>query len=234
MLSGLKRRATEARATWDYYMRPAFRDPWGGAFNNQSARAALFQSLLATFRPWAIVETGAYRGSTTEAFAATGLPVFSAEVDLHALAFSRLRMRRAQNVKIIEGDSRDVLRELLDSPAWSTGGTNSFFYLDAHWNDDLPLAEEIGIIFARCQDAIVMVDDFAVPGDDGYTYDDYGPGKVLNAEYIMPLVSTYGLGVYYPSTHSSSETGARRGCVVLAKTQQHGAKLATLPLLRAA
>src|SRR5216683_8159337 len=33
---------------------------------------------------------------------------------------------------------------------------------------DLPLAEEIDIVFSRCPLAVVMVDDFQVPSDAGY------------------------------------------------------------------
>jgi predicted O-methyltransferase YrrM len=234
MLDNWNRWRAMAQGAWDYFMRPEYRDPWGGAFNNQQARNAIFQSLFQTFQPWAIVETGTYRGSTTEAFARTGLPVFGAELDPHALAFARMRMRGAPNVKIIEGDSRDVLRGLLDGPTWANHGANSFFYLDAHWNEDLPLAEEIDIIFSRCPDSIVMIDDFAVPGDAAYGYDDYGPGKALDSHYVGPSVSAHGLTLYYPSTHSDNETGAKRGCVVLAKVDQHGDRLATLPVLRAA
>lgn len=234
MLDSVKQWRAMARGVWDYFMRPDLRDPWGGPFNNQSGRKALFHSLLETFRPWAIVETGAYRGSTTEFFATTGLPVFSVELDFHAYAFSRVRLREARNAKVLNGDSRVVLRDLLDGPSWVNHGANAFFYLDAHWGEDLPLAEEVDIIFSRCPDALVMIDDFAVAGEPGYGYDDYGPGKTLEAAYIGPSIQAHDLAVFYPSTPSSEETGALRGCVVLAKADQHGGKLATLPLLRVA
>ncbi len=234
MLDGLKRWRAIAQGAWDYYWHPDLRDPWGGPFNNQSARKSLFLSLVERFRPRAIVETGAYRGSTTEFFAQTGLPVFSAELDLHAYGFSLMRLRHRGDVKIMNGDSRAVLRELLDDTMWADRGSVTFFYLDAHWGEDLPLAEEIDIIFSRCPDALVMVDDFAVPDDDGYGYDDYGAGKALDAEYIAPALQAHALSAFYPSTPSSEESGALRGCVVLAKAAEHGAKLSSLPLLRAA
>jgi hypothetical protein len=55
-----------------------------------------------------------------------------------------------------------------------------FFYFDAYSNEDLPLAEEIDIIFGRSPHAVVMIDDFEVTDDPGFAYDDYGPGKALN------------------------------------------------------
>jgi hypothetical protein len=55
------------------------------------------------------------------------------------------------------------------------------------------------------------VDDFQVPGDHGYGYDNYGVGKALTREYIVPLVSQFELSEFYPRTPSSVETGGRRG-----------------------
>src|SRR5262249_34750011 len=102
----------------------------------------------------------------------------------------------------------------------------------AHWNVDLPLAVEVEIICHHCPKALVMIDDFQVPFDAGYGYDDYGPGKVLNAEDIAPVVAAHELAVYYPSTPSAEETGARRGCVVLCRDSVHGAVVSSLSLLR--
>ena len=65
----------------------------------------------------------------------------------------------------------------------------------------------------------------------GYEYDDYGPGKALVAGYIAPVVSAQGLQAFYPSTPSANESGARRGCVVLAKHPDLIATLSSLPLL---
>ena len=79
-----------------------------------------------------------------------------------------------------------------------------------------------------------MVDDFHVPFDSGYGYDDYGAGRSLTADYIEPIVAAHGLRVFYPSTPSAHETGARRGCVILAKKNHTGTVLTSLPLLQEA
>ena len=98
--------------------------------------------------------------------------------------------------------------------------------------NDLPLAEELKIVFDACPNAIVMIDDFQVPFDAGYGYDDYGVDRVLTADYIEPIVAARGLRVLYPSTPSVNETGARRGCVVLAQNTTIARALTCLPLLR--
>jgi hypothetical protein len=59
-----------------------------------------------------------------------------------------------------------------------------------------------------------VIDDFEVPGDPGYGFDDYGPGRCLTAA-ILPEEVMAGRSALYPSVPSAEETGARRGCVVI-------------------
>jgi hypothetical protein len=93
-----------------------------------------------------------------------------------------------------------------------------FFYLDAHGYGDLPMADEIRLAFRYWPEAVVMVDDFAVPDDPGYGFDDWGPGKALSLGYLIDN-GILPAGVWFPRCNSAAETGMRRGCVVLA----HGA-----------
>ena len=108
------------------------------------------------------------------------------------------------------------------------------FYLDAHWNADLPLVEEVDLIFGACPSAAVMIDDFEVPGDAGYGFDSYGPGLTLNASYVAAAVRERGLATFYPSTPSAAETGMSRGCAVLCKNAVLAETLRAIPLLRRA
>jgi predicted O-methyltransferase YrrM len=216
----------------DYVRFPARAAAWGGPFNGQSARQALFREMVAWLRPYAIVETGTYLGTTTEFIAQTGLPVYTIEVDRRNYGFARARLRQKRNVMLCRGDSRGALRALFDGPLGSANNEVLFVYLDAHWSVDLPLAEELEIIFGRRPTAVVMVDDFQVPFDAGYAYDDYGPGKALIASHILPAVSKYQLQTSYPSMPSFAESGLSRGCVVLAKKSVHGRALSSISLLR--
>jgi hypothetical protein len=56
-----------------------------------------------------------------------------------------------------------------------------FFYLDAHWSEDLPLADETEFIIRNLNTFTIMIDDFEVPRDSGFAYNDYGPGKHLSS-----------------------------------------------------
>ena len=224
----------ELKGWIDYYRFPERRQSWGGPFNGQAGRRAIFGSLLTAIRPHLILETGTYLGSTTELFAQTGLPVVTVENDPRNYGFCRARLRQFRNVQLRLGDSRIMVHQALDQHRIALQARPLFAYLDAHWNADLPLAEELEIIFSVCSGAVVMIDDFQVPDDPGYQYDDYGPDKALTLGYIASVVERFDLAVSYPKLASSDESGARRGCVVLAKRDIYGRQIGEIELLRPA
>jgi hypothetical protein len=188
--------------------------------------------MVEKLRPAAIVETGTYLGTTTEWMAAFQVPVFSCECSEEHFGFARARLGRIPNVTVVLGDSRRVLASLLGGALRGARQQPLLFYLDAHWNADLPLIEEIDLVFNQCPRAIVLIDDFEVPDDPGYGFDSYGPGRALNALYIAAAVRAHGLVSFLPSTPSSAETGMRRGCVVLCKDAALAEALIAMPLLR--
>lgn len=206
--------------------------PWGGPFNGQQRRAELFLALVEAIRPRAIVETGTYRGATTEFMhRATGVPVWTVEKSLRFFEYARRRFRRFPEIHLARGDSRQFLRSLV-----GRGGPNvseaTLFYLDAHWNADLPLREELTIILDNWAKPVVMIDDFQIPDDTGYGYDDYGAGKRICFEYLPAELIERGV-CFVPSIPSKDETGARRGCAVIV-TSPLVAIVGALELLRAA
>lgn len=212
----------ERAATWlavqagrcDYRLRPHRRQALSGPFNGQDFRQRLFAELTTRIGFVAIVETGTHLGSTTAHFRrTTGLPIHSFEASPRFHGFAAEHLRGLPDLHLHLGDSRAGLRRLAATRVLPPG--RLFVYLDAHWLAELPLAEEIALAFRYWPDAVVMIDDFAVPDDPGYGFDDYGPGRVLTLAYLVD----HGLlpaGVWFPRCAASAETGARRGCVVLA------------------
>lgn len=198
----------------DYFRFPTASDGWGGAFNGQHHRQAMFREIVIGCRVTAVVETGTFRGTTTAFMAKTsGLPLFTVEYDPRNYGFARQRLARVPSIETALGDSRAFLRDLLASGRLPPGPC--FFYLDAHWGTDVPLLQEIDIIFSTRPDAIVMIDDFQVPDDAGYGFDSYGEESELTYRYIAPAVSRHGLAGFVPALASDQETGMRRGSVVL-------------------
>jgi len=191
---------------------PALQQSWGGPMNGQAGRAKAMLALIAATRPAAIVETGAYRGTTTEWFAAqAACPVFTCEIDSRLFHQARTKLARFAHVIARQMDSRDFLREVL--PALPREAP-ALFYLDAHWSEDLPLREELALILEGAARAMIVIDDFQVPFDSGYGWDDYGPGKQLTLD-LLEGTAAAGLELFFPSLPSAAETGAKRGCCLL-------------------
>jgi hypothetical protein len=200
------------RGRLDIFLHPDMKDSWGGPFNGQKFRQRVFFDLLYYFPIKAIVETGTYYGTTTALFGATCLPVYTAEIHPRYFSYAKMRFLFNRNIHLYKGDTRSFLRYLSENS--SVAKEDVFFYLDAHWEEDLPLCDELEIIFSKWRGPIVMIDDFHVPNSD-YKFDDYGPGKVINLSYIGSVVSAHKLSVFFPAVNSSEETGERRGSVIL-------------------
>lgn len=199
----------------DYYRFPKTWNSWGGAFNDQEFRKKIFRELMERTAFSAIVETGTFRGATTKfLYEDSGLPVYTVEVNPRYYGYVKSKFLFSGGIRSYHADSRTFLNNLLSTQKFA--GQSIFFYLDAHWGSDLPLAEELQIIFGKCK-AVVMVDDFKVPGDDGYGYDTYPGNKILDLEYLRPVNRELDLSVFFPASRADKETGKKRGCIVLAR-----------------
>ena len=183
--------------------------------NGQHQRAAVITALIERAGITCAVETGTYRGVTTEYLATLVDSVVSVEADPAYYAIATDRLNGVGNLALHLADSRSVLKELAAHTHITDQPT--LFYLDAHWGTDLPLADELTQIGAVWSRAVVVIDDFEVPGDSGYGFDDYGPGARLDRTILPALPRWWGA---YPSIASADETGARRGWVVLASPAQ--------------
>jgi predicted O-methyltransferase YrrM len=203
--------------------------PFGGPMNGQTARLEVIREIIFDCAIARIVETGAFRGTTTEWFAQFGLPVGTVEIDPRFCHFAQRRLRRWEVVEVKLQDSVDYLRQL--AARITNNAAPTLFYLDAHWRDHLPLRDEVEIIFAAFPLAIVAIDDFAIPDDPGYQFDDYGAGKALTLDYLSACKTPL-LALYFPATPSRFETGQRRGCVIATASADLSRKLDHLPLLR--
>lgn len=183
--------------------------------NGQAGRCGMVRT-LASRVPFAyVVETGTYLGASTGFLAdVTGATVHTVEADLDSFRFSQRAFAGRADVQVAHGDSRSFLRRLAAEQALERP---VLFYLDAHWDAaDLPLWEEIGIILRHWSQPVIVIDDFEVPGDEGYAFDRYGPGNSLWVNDLIPHLQ-HDVEAWCPSMPSADETGARRGCIVLTR-----------------
>jgi hypothetical protein len=201
----------------DYLLKRKPKSAWG-VLNGQAVRQKVYSEIMDRIDFRAIVETGTYRGTTSEFFAESGLPVYTVEIHPRLYGYAVQRFSGDHRVHVFHGDSPAFLRGLADDPKVSK--SKVFFYLDAHVQDGsryhkAPLQDELEIVFTRWNDAVVLVDDFQVPGT-GYGFDDWGPGKTLSVECLQPL-KHLNLSAFFPAVDVDQETGAKRGWVVLCK-----------------
>ena len=193
---------------------PSYRAVSVGSLNGQQERRKIVQDIAAATPFDRVIETGTFRGNSSAFFAETfNAPVTTVEVNKRFYTYSKLRLRHASHVEVALGDSRSLLKKLASRPGAS--GETVFFYLDAHWGDEVPLREELQIITMAWPRAVVMIDDFQVPGDSGYAFYDGGPDKRLVIEYL-PAEALAGWAQFFPAAPSSVETGAKCGSCVLA------------------
>lgn len=206
--------------------RPAF-----NGFNGQTHRHEIFAELVARCGFDGIVETGACNGETSGYMAEiSGLPVLTCEID-EKWYLEACRRVKGFDVMIAHSDSRWWLRENLAKDSF-IAGQRTCFYLDAHWGTELPLAEEVETILASWKNCVVMIDDFQVPGDPGYGFDDYGGDKKIRIETIASSVAKHGASAFYPKEPSSTETGAKRGSCFIASAGEMAELLAAMSCLR--
>jgi hypothetical protein len=198
-------------------------------FNGQINRMEIFREILEVCDISMVVETGCCRGSTTEYMARNfSGKVYSCEVDRRYFEYSARRLKDLANVELQLIDSRQLLRQLFKLPLPKDQAI--FYYLDAHWNEDLPLLGEISLALDSEMPAVIMIDDFEVPFDQGFGYDIYGKTKLC-----LGLLSGFRDRMghsYFPARPAGTETGPRRGSVIFATSAELGRRLEKLPSLK--
>lgn len=215
---------------WHFFPNPARPYKELGPFNGQRGRVRIFAKILDSLPVEAIIETGTFRGTTTLFMRyASGLPVYSVEASQRNFHFVRRRFGSEEGIRSCLGDSRPFLEQLGNDPNIAKGTV--FFYLDAHWHEDLPLREEIEILSRCWREPIIMIDDFQVPDDPGYAFDDYGPDRRLAVSYLPPAFLR-DFRLFWPRLSSAAETGHKRGYVIAARRGPAAETLAELSLLR--
>jgi hypothetical protein len=149
--------------------------------------------LLRAFPFTSFVETGTSRGYSTELVASRfpALPVFTSEVLEETFRIARGGLARYPNVTQLLGSSEVAVRELLEQ---NRVGALPLFYLDAHWEKYWPLRDELRLIGPACRKAVIVIDDFEVPGQPQFGFDIDGGGEVIagepcNLTYIAPALT---------------------------------------------
>lgn len=201
-------------------------------FNGQNNRLKIFHGILDACDVSIMVETGTFRGTTTEYMGRRfSGKIYTCEVRQRYFEYARRRLEEFANIEVRLSDSKRLLEYLFGQPLLP--GTSIFFYLDAHWNREVPLLDEISLILNSNIPAVVMIDDFEVPFDEGYGFDTFGQGKRLSLRLLRDFRERID-GAYFPSAPAATESGPRRGCMVFTTSDELDRRLKTLSGLRRA
>jgi len=180
-------------------------------FNGQQKRKELFDELMKlSFN--AVVETGMFIGSSTCYFGLSPeVNVYAVEKNAVYYMLASLRFRHMSNIHLFQNDSRKFLAQLRDDKFFPKKMV--LFYLDAH-GGDVPLREEVEIITQNWSQFVIIIDDFEVPFDSGYHFNDYKGKMALSLKYF-DFTKIKNIVLFSPSAPSSCETGFKRGSITL-------------------
>jgi hypothetical protein len=180
--------------------------------NGQDRRRECFDAVIDAVQPVEIIETGTYRGATTQYLATQyKLPVYTVEANKYFYLYSKLRLLRFRRIHVCFGDSHRWITRRTQNKRPATGPV--FFYLDAHWGSNIPLRSEVHTILKHWPEAVICIDDFRVDDDPGYRFDRYG--EITLCFDYLEIPSDSRAKVYFPAVPSDSETGLKRGAIWL-------------------
>lgn len=199
-------------------------------FNGQIVRMACCHWMYKELGCTSFLETGTRWGYTAiTARQLFGGPVYSVELKRknywHARRLARLALGTLEGLFLQRADSRDTLREWLASDRI---GDLPMIYLDAHFYEDHPLVTELDLAITR-GNCVIVIDDFKVPHDLGFGWDDK-KGFEVAIESITSVLPKDRIQVFYPNYSASDETGGSRGmCILLIDQRLHSDTLALFP-----
>jgi hypothetical protein len=187
------------------------------AFNGQFVRAFILLKLFRYFKCSAFIETGTYLGQTAyfvrKVFHTV---VFSCELNKRYYWASKISLFFLSGVYLSSRNSPDFLKRLGARSRKCL--SNPVFYLDAHGYEYWPLADELNVISKYFTKGIIIVDDFFIPGNPKFDYDQYG-GKRLSIDLVKRNFhkESSEFRIYYPVYNSDLEAHlCKRGmCIIL-------------------
>lgn len=180
-------------------------------FNNDHFVAEEFLKLKEEFDISVVVECGSCVGGTTKWLANNFTHVTTIEINPEFLKFCFERTKEQTNVHHLLANTTDVLAEVL-----KTKDHNTLLFLDDHWNEYMPLHDELKIIAESGLKPVLAIHDCKVPDQPELGFDSYA-GVDISFENIKDLVATiYGKNGYeYHYNAIDTATDVMRGVIYI-------------------
>jgi len=159
-------------------------------FNGDVYVMSEFLKLKNIFSIEVAVETGTCLGGTTKFLALNFNEVFTIEINKDYQDFAK-KFILSDNVNYLLGDSAKKIKKVCKK----IKGKKTIFFLDSHWQNKLPLLDELQAIADYGLRPIIAIHDFYVP-DEKLGFDEW-EGKRLDFNLIKSkLENIYGVGNY--------------------------------------
>lgn len=161
-----------------------------------------------------VVETGSFVGHTTKWFGETFQRVVCHEKDPNYIKQTQANCAALKNIVFVPGDSGATIQKTVDELTSGPEFGTVLFYLDAHWETDWPLLQEIeaigrGFGKAPSKQFVVIIDDFKTP-DRPYGFDMYGE-QPNDINFVKSTIETVAPGAVWfyldHSEHPNTGTG---------------------------
>jgi hypothetical protein len=196
--------------------RQSFYRRW--AFHGDAVYQRLILELIDGLGVTDFVETGTYLGDSTRFVAEKrpSLRIASCEIDRRYYERAMRRLQGYPGVHLAQMSSHDFIRAWVAAwePRW-----RPLFFLDAHWYDFWPLADELAAISCKPLSAVVVIDDMKVPGRSDFAFDTYGEGSDAVACDLELVARALGNGRRYNALlprYSAADAFTDQGDGVLA------------------
>ncbi len=177
-------------------------------FNSDSYMEKEFLRIRDTYNIENVIETGTYKGVTTNWFAMNFQNIYSIEFIRQYYEEASRNLKSHNNVTLFNSDSRKVLPSIVDKLKG-----NTLLFLDAHRNDN-PLKPELEIIAESGLRPYICIHDMKNPTDPTMGFDTVPDQDIVyEFSWLKPhLDILYGENQYEYYFNKQAE-GARRGAL---------------------
>jgi len=197
------------------------------ALNNDTTLKNTIQTLIQTYNIRTIIETGTFLGETTAYLSTLTPSVHTIEINPFYHSLARTNITKWINDNTITpttpptlhyGPSSTILPDLIP-----TLQPPILYYLDAHWEPEHPLLNELETIGRTDNNPIIIIHDFQVPNTNlkydftTSTFNIHGDsGQPLNLQYIQPyLPPIYKTGYNYTYNNQDTALGDKIGVIII-------------------
>lgn len=155
-----------------------------GAFEDKFLKEELHK-IIQKYDINTIIETGSYKGWSTNVLAQYGKEVISIEINPELLNLAKANNSHNSNVIFYEGSSQKILEKIL--PDYKN--KNLVIFLDAHWHDYWPILDELTVIKDNELEPVIIIHDFFTPNEFG------------NSKFGFDRYKDQNLDFYYVKKH---------------------------------